>query len=331
LGDGSLKVTGYRQAGVDLGGAERHVRSIASPVTSTWTEDVVGDFGGFAAGVTIPPGYSDPVLMMSTDGVGTKLELARRAGSWEGVGFDLVAMCVDDLAAVGARPIGFVDYLAVGALDPERDRAIVESVATACRQAGCPLLGGETAEHPGVMAPDAVDLAGSVMGVVERGSELGPHRVAEGDVVVGLSSPNLRSNGFSLVRAVFGEEVDGHIETLLAASVIYSPAVLAALEAGGVHAAAHITGGGLTGNLVRALPSGLGARIDPWTWERPPVFDLVADRGVPEPDMWSTFNMGIGFCLVVDPRHVDDVLKRLSNHDARIIGEVGTGEGVTLG
>jgi phosphoribosylformylglycinamidine cyclo-ligase len=324
-------VTGYRQAGVDLGGAERHVRSIASPVTSTWTEDVVGDFGGFAAGVTIPSGYSEPVLMMSTDGVGTKLELARRARSWEGVGFDLVAMCVDDLAAVGARPIGFVDYLAVGTLDPERDRAIVESVAAACRQAGCPLLGGETAEHPGVMARDAVDLAGSVMGVVERASELGPHHVAEGDVVIGLISPNLRSNGFSLVRAVFGEEVDAHIETLLAASVIYAPAVLAALEAGGVHAAAHITGGGLAGNLVRALPSGLGARIDPSTWNRPPVFDLVADRGVTEADMWSTFNMGIGFCLVVDPEHVDDVLKSLSIHDPRIIGEVGPGERVTLG
>jgi phosphoribosylformylglycinamidine cyclo-ligase len=324
-------VTSYGEAGVDLGGAERHVRSIASPVTSTWTEDVVGDFGGFAAGVTIPPGYSEPVLMMSTDGVGTKLELARGAGRWEGVGFDLVAMCVDDLAAVGARPIGFVDYLAVGALDPERDRAIVESVAAACRQAGCPLLGGETAEHPGVMVPDAVDLAGSVMGVVERGSELGPHRVAGGDVVIGLISPNLRSNGFSLVRAVFGEEVDGHIETLLAASVIYAPAVLAALEAGGVHAAAHITGGGLAGNLVRALPSGLGARIDPSTWDRPPVFDLVAERGVPEADMWSTFNMGIGFCLVVDPEHVDDVLKSLFKHDPRIIGEVGPGERVTLG
>jgi phosphoribosylformylglycinamidine cyclo-ligase len=269
--------------------------------------------------------------MMSTDGVGTKLELARRAGAWDGVGFDLVAMCVDDLAAVGARPIGFVDYLAVGALDPERDQVIVESVAAACREAGCPLLGGETAEHPGVMAPGAVDLAGSVMGVVERGSELGPHRVAEGDVVIGLISPNLRSNGFSLVRAVLGEEVQGHFDLLLEPSVIYAPAVLAAIGQGGVHAAAHITGGGLAGNLVRALPAGLGARVDPSTWERPSVFDLVADRGVPETEMWSTFNMGIGFCLVVDPEHVEGALESLSSHTPRIVGEVGPGEGVTLG
>jgi phosphoribosylformylglycinamidine cyclo-ligase len=239
-------------------------------------------------------------------------------------------MCVDDLAAVGARPIGFVDYLAVGALDPDRDRAIVESIAAACLQAGCPLLGGETAEHPGVMAPDAVDLAGAVMGVVERGSELGPHRVAEGDVVIGLSSPNLRSNGFSLIRAVFGDEADQHLDMLLAPSVVYAPAVLAAVDVGGVHSAAHITGGGLAGNLVRALPPGLGARVDPSAWDRPPVFDLVADRGVPEEEMWSTFNMGIGFCLLVDPAAVDDIAISLSRHDPRVVGEVAAGEGVAL-
>ena len=201
-------MTTYGEAGVDLEGADRHVEAIANPVTATWTEDVIGNFGGFAAGVTIPAGYREPVLMMSTDGVGTKLELARRAGRWDGVGQDLVAMCVDDLAAVGARPLGFVDYLAVGALNAARDRVIVESVAAACAIAGCPLLGGETAEHPGVMEPDAVDLAGAVMGIVERGQELRPTLVAEGDVVVGLVSPNLRSNGFSLVRALFGDEID---------------------------------------------------------------------------------------------------------------------------
>ena len=168
-------MTSYGEAGVDLGGAERHVEAIAQPVTSTWTSNVVGDFGGFAAGVTIPPGYVEPVLMMSTDGVGTKLELARRAGRWDGVGFDLVAMCVDDLAAVGARALGFIDYLAVGALDPDRDRAIVESVAAACIDAACPLLGGETAEHPGVMAPDAIVNTAMTAAVtapnVTRGSE----------------------------------------------------------------------------------------------------------------------------------------------------------------
>ncbi len=324
-------MTGYRQAGVDLGGAERHVRAISSPVTATWTDSVVGEFGGFAAGVTIPPGYAEPVLMMSTDGVGTKLELARRGGRWDGVGFDLVAMCVDDLAAVGARSIGFVDYLAVGSLDPDRDRAIVESVAAACRIAGCPLLGGETAEHPGVMEPDAVDLAGAVMGVLERGSELGPHLVAEGDVVIGLISPNLRSNGFSLVRAVLGDDVDEHVELLLQPSVIYAPLVLATVESGGVHAGAHITGGALSGNLGRVLPPGLGVRVDPTTWERPRVFDLIASRGVPEPEMWSTFNMGIGFSLIVEPSVERQVLEGLSEHSARVIGEVIAGDGVTIG
>lgn len=324
-------MTSYGEAGVDLEGAELHVGAIAEPVTATWTADVVGSFGGFAAGVTIPPGFSEPVLMMSTDGVGTKLDLARRAGRWDGVGHDLVAMCVDDLAAVGARPLGFVDYLAVGALDPERDRAIVESVASACALAGCPLLGGETAEHPGVMPIDAVDLAGAVMGVVERGHELGPDRVEEGDVIVGLLSPNLRSNGFSLVRSVFGEDIDVHLADLLEPSVIYSPAVLATVDAGGIHAAAHITGGGLASNLGRALPDGLGAEIDREAWDIPGVFEIVADRGIESSEMWSTFNMGIGFCLVADPVSAASVVTVTSEHSARPIGAVVRGEGVSLG
>jgi len=324
-------MTSYGEAGVDLEGAERHVEAIANPVTATWTDEVIGRFGGFAAGVTIPPGYLEPVLMMSTDGVGTKLELARRAGRWDGVGHDLVAMCVDDLAAVGARPLGFVDYLAVGALDPERDQAIVESVAAACVIAGCPLLGGETAEHPGVMQPDAVDLAGAVMGVVERGHELSPALVEGGDLIVGLISPNLRSNGFSLVRALFGDDVDAYLDLFLEPSVIYSPDVLSALKGGGVHSAAHITGGGLAGNLARALPAGLGARLDAGAWDVPPVFETVASRGIPEAEMWSTFNMGIGFCLVVAPDAVESVISTAPAHEGRVIGKIVPGDGVTLG
>ncbi|MGH8870651.1 MAG: phosphoribosylformylglycinamidine cyclo-ligase [Acidimicrobiia bacterium] len=324
-------MTSYEAAGVDLEGAARHIAGIAGPVTATWTETVVGGFGGFAAGVTIPPGYRQPVLMMSTDGVGTKLELARRAGRWAGVGYDLVAMCVDDLAATGATPLGFVDYLAVGALDPKRDRVIVESVAAACLQAGCPLLGGETAEHPGVMAADAVDLAGAVMGVVERGEELGPHLVEEGDVIIGLISPNLRSNGFSLVRSVFGDDIDGHLDELLEPSVIYAPDVLETIEIGGVHAAAHITGGGLEGNLKRVLPSGLAASIDTGAWQTPPVFEVVASRGVGQSEMFSTFNMGIGFCLVVDPEVVDRLVEATTRHSGRVIGEIVRGDRVRLG
>ncbi len=323
-------MTTYGEAGVDLEGADRHVEAIANSVTATWNEHVIGSFGGFAAGVTIPPGYREPVLMMSTDGVGTKMELARRAGRWDGVGHDLVAMCVDDLAAVGARPLGFVDYLAVGSLEPVRDRAIVESVAAACVLAGCPLLGGETAEHPGVMEPDAVDLAGAVMGVLERGSELGPALVEEGDLIVGLLSPNLRSNGFSLVRALFGDDLDSHFDLFLEPSVIYSPDVLSAVEGGGVHAAAHITGGGLAGNLVRALPPGLTAHVDTGAWEVPQVFETVESRGVPRAEMWTTFNMGIGFGLVVAPEAAESVISTVSAHEGRVIGKIVTGDGVAL-
>lgn len=320
----------YREAGVDLDAADRHTDAIAPVVTETWKCEVIGGFGGFAAGVRIPAGLADPVLMMSTDGVGTKLEIARLVDRWEGVGFDLVAMCVDDLAATGATPVGFVDYLAVGALRPDRDKAIVESIAAACLEAGCPLLGGETAEHPGVMGVDAVDLAGAVTGVVEAGSALGPQRVRAGDAVIGLLSPNLRSNGFSLVRAILGDEVADMADLLLEPSVIYSPAVLAAVTAGGVHAGAHITGGGLATNLSRSLADGLGARVDTSTWERPEVFSLIADRGVPEEEMRRTFNLGIGFCLVVDPDAVDDVLAATSIHHPRPIGVVSEEPGVLV-
>jgi phosphoribosylformylglycinamidine cyclo-ligase len=267
---------------------------------------------------------------MSTDGVGTKLDLARRAGRWDGVGFDLVAMCVDDLAAVGARPLGLVDYLAVGRLSPERDQAIVDSIAAACIEAGCALLGGETAEHPGVMPVEAVDLAGAVVGVVEKGEELGRHRVVVGDVLVGLSSPNLRSNGFSVVRAVFGDDIDDQIHRFLEPSVIYCPAVLDAVATGGVHAAAHVTGGGIAGNLGRVLPDGLGAKVDTGSWAPPPLFDLVASRGVSTEDMFRTFNMGMGFCLVVEAGGVDAVMSATVQHAPWPVGLVGAGEGVVL-
>ncbi len=323
-------MTSYRDAGVDLEGAARHVESITSDVTSTWTDNVIGGFGGFAAGVQIPDGYRDPILMMSTDGVGTKLELARRSGLWGGVGHDLVAMCVDDLAAVGAAPLGFVDYMAVGSLQPDRDSAIVRSIADACSVAGCPLLGGETAEHPGVMDRHAVDLAGAVMGVVDREQALGPDRVGEGQVIVGLRSPNLRSNGFSLVRLVFEDELDDHIQMLIEPSVIYSPAVVAAVATGKVVSAAHITGGGLAENLERALPAHLGASVNTRSWTVPEVFSLVASRGVSDEDMYRTFNMGIGFCLVTQPEGIDDVLEAVSEHSPSVLGRVTSDPGIRL-
>jgi phosphoribosylformylglycinamidine cyclo-ligase len=322
----------YRQAGVDLAAADEHVVRIGPAVTATWGPEVVGGFGGFAAGVRLPPGYRSPVLMLSADGVGTKLELARRTGRWGGVGHDLVAMCVDDLAAVGARPLAFVDYLAVGSLHGERDAAIVASIAEACSLAGCALVGGETAEHPGTMGPDTVDLAGAALGVVEEGEELAPERVRPGDLVIGLHSPNLRSNGFSLVRQVFADTdladsfagEDRPIgEVLTEPSVIYSPAVLRAVAAGGVRAAAHVTGGGLEANLARALPPGLRAVIDHWSWEWPRVFTEVQRRGgIGVADMRRTFNLGIGFCLVVDPDRSDGVLAAVAEHQPRLIGRV---------
>lgn len=323
-------MTSYRDAGVDLTAADRHVEGIAGSVVASWGDSVIGGFGGFAAGVEIPNGYQHPVLMMSADGVGTKLDLARRSGIWEGVGQDLVAMCADDIAAVGARPLGMVDYMAVGSLQPERDTAIVGSIASACVAAGFPLLGGETAEHPGIMDPDAVDLAGAVMGVVERNAELGPHRVVAGDVVVGLSSPNLRSNGFSLIRATMGEAMLEHAETLLQPSVVYAPAVLAAVATGSVHAAAHVTGGGIVANLARALGPNLGVTIDKGRWSRPPVFDFVARHGVSDDEMYRVFNMGIGFCLVVAPDGVEQVLSTIADHAPMTLGDVVERTGVEL-
>lgn len=323
-------MTSYRRAGVDLDGAADHVRRIAGSVTSTWGPDVVGSFGGFASGIRVPDGYRSPVLMMTTDGVGTKLEIARRAGRWEGVGHDLVAMCVDDLAVLGARPLGLVDYMAVGALDTKRDAAIVASIAAACIEAGCALLGGETAEHPGVMGEDAVDLAATAMGIVEEGEELGPHRVRPGDVVVGLASPNLRSNGFSLIRSVFADDLEDHYDMLLEPSVIYSPTVLASVATGGVHAAAHITGGGIADNLNRSLPEGIGAVVDTTTWQPAPVFSVIAERGVDRDDMFRTFNMGIGFCLIADPEGVDHLLTATERFSSSVIGEVTNSPGVAL-
>ena len=328
-------MTDYRSAGVDLAGAERHVEAIRSLVTATWGPNIVGGFGGFAAGIELPAGMKRPVLMMSTDGVGTKLELARRLRMWDGVGYDLVAMCVDDLTAVGARPLGFVDYMAVGSLDPERDTRVVGSIASACAEVGAALVGGETAEHPGVMDPDAIDLAGAALGVVEAGDEIVGERVAAGDLVVGLASRNLRSNGFSLVRRVLGEADwassfgDSTLgETVLAPSVLFGPAVLEAMATGAVTGAAHITGGGLPGNLGRPIPEGLSAWIDTTTWQPPAIFDHLAEVGdIDRTDMFDAFNMGIGFCLIVRPDRISEAVAHVSEHDPVVIGKVVEGSG----
>jgi len=323
----------YRESGVDLKAADRLVAQIGPAVQGTWNGRVVGGFGGFAAGIRIPSGYQRPVLMMSTDGVGTKIELARRANRFDGLGFDLVAMCVDDLAAVGARPLAFTDYLAVGSLQPERERVLIESVAAACSAAGCALLGGETAEHPGAMPVDAFDMAGAALGIVEEGEEVTGASIRPGDLVIGVESPNLRSNGFSLVRDVLGKvDLESSLdddrtvaEVLLEPSVIYAPAVLDALATGLVRGLAHITGGALPGNLPRLLPSGHGVVIDRRAWTVPPVFRFVQDLGsVAEEEMYRTFNMGIGFAAVVPSSGTEEVraVFATNGHRSWVIGEV---------
>lgn len=326
-------MTDYTAAGVDLGAADRFVDAIATKVTATWGPEVVGRFGGFAAGMRVPEGFEEPVLLLTTDGVGTKTEVARLAGRFEGIGRDLVAMCVDDLAAVGARTIGLTDYLAVGRIQPERDETVVGSIAAACAEVGCSLLAGETAVHPGVLDEDRFDLAATALGIAERTGLMDPTRVAAGDILVGVASPNVRSNGFSLIRAIFDERaLSGPLGVeLLDPSVLYAPAVLDVMEAVDVHGAAHITGGGLPGNLPRVLPKGLGVHIDRGAWPVPDIFTTIQAAGdVADDDMFATFNMGVGFVLVVSPDVADRVASLVAKHghETWFIGEIVAGEGV---
>jgi len=331
-------LTSYEQSGVNLNAADELVDRIGWRVTATWTEDVVGGFGGFAAGIQIPAGFDTPVLMMSTDGVGTKAELARQTGMVEGLGYDLVAMVADDLAAAGAQPIAISDYIAIGRLDVDLVELLVESITDACNEADIALLGGETAEHPGVMAPDQFDISATALGIVEFGEEVDPKNVASGDVIVGVRSDNLRSNGFSLVRAIvakhlpldadFPDTSTPTAEVLLQPSTIYSPAVVNLLARVQPHALAHITGGGLPGNLIRVLPEGLRATVERARWNVPHVFNVLQEvGGVPPADMYRTFNMGIGFAAIVPESDADATLRAFesSNLEAVVIGHVREG------
>ncbi len=331
----------YRDAGVDLDAADAVVRAIGHDVTRTWGDRVVGGFGGFAAGLRLPPGFADPVLMMSTDGVGTKADLARRSGLVDGLGWDLVAMCIDDLVATGATPIAMTDYIAVGRLEPELVARLVRSIAAACAEAKVALLGGETAEHPGVMEPGAFDLAGAALGVVENGAQIGGTEIVAGDVLIGLLSPNLRSNGFSLVRhavvATLGLEAPlpgtgrSVAEAVMEPSVLYTPAVLALLGEVPVRGMAHVTGGGIAGNLRRVLPHTCDAVVETDAWVPPAVFAAVQQVGnVPGADMFATFNMGVGFIAVVAAADADAAVAALdrAGRPAGVIGEVVTGDGM---
>ena len=325
-------MTTYRESGVDLNAADELIERIRPAVTKTWNEDVVGGFGGFAAGVTIPSGYTNPVLMMSTDGVGTKAELARQAGLLDGLGWDLVAMCIDDLAAAGARPIAMTDYMAMGRINVTRVEQIVRSIADACTAAGVALLGGETAEHPRVMEANKFDLAGTALGILEGGREVDGSSIASGDVVIGIDSPNIRSNGFSLIRSVLEDAPGIHlpIKELLEPSVLYTPHIMRLLEQLPVNGLAHITGGGLPGNIARILPSECNAVIDPGSWCPPAAFSAISAAGnINQKEMFRTFNMGIGFIAIVRAEHADTAVAVLSVNarNAHPIGEITHGSG----
>jgi phosphoribosylformylglycinamidine cyclo-ligase len=328
-------VTSYESAGVNLDAADEVVSQIAAKVTATWNADVVGGFGGFAAGVRIPAGYRTPVLMMSTDGIGTKIDLARRTGILDGLGFDLVAMVADDLVAVGAKPIALTDYIAIGQIDVDIVTRIVGSIARACSASGIALVGGETAEHPGIMEAEHFDISATALGVVEMGDEIDTSRVEAGDVIIGVPSPNLRSNGFSLVRAIIADRLrlddpfpgttTPTAKVILEPSVVYSTAIVDLLSTVTPHGLAHITGGGLPGNVARILPEGTDAIIETSRWETPHVFDVLQDLGaLDNHQMYRTFNMGIGFVIVVPEASVDTAQASLAAHalDSHVIGRI---------
>ncbi len=325
----------YQRAGVDLEAAAKAVGLIGDLAAQARRPEVREGVGGFAGLFDIGGGR---LLAAATDGVGTKLEIARATGRLTTVGIDLVAMCADDIVCTGAEPLFFLDYIAAGRVIPEDIAALVEGVAEGCRRAGCALLGGETAEHPGVMPADQFDLAGFCVGVVQEAEMLGPHRVREGDALIGLESTGLHSNGYSLVRSAlltrYGLDdtppglARSLADELLEPCAIYAPIMRRAIAAGLVSAAAHITGGGFTENIPRALPEGLCAEVEEGSWPVQPIFKLVGDAAeASNEDMYATFNMGIGMVLIVPGGRVDEALEAIGAA-AHLIGRVGTGAGV---
>ncbi len=330
-----MKPLTYRETGVDIDAGDDAVRRIAPLARATSRREVLGGVGGFAAFVGLPPGYAEPVLVSSTDGVGSKLKVAFRADRHDTVGIDLVAMGVNDVLVHGAEPLYFLDYIGLARLDPARVEAIVAGVAEGCRRAGCALVGGETAELPDLYAAGEYDLAGFAVGVVERARIVDGRRVGPGDVVLGLPSSGLHSNGYSLARRIVFDVMKLAVtdrlpgtgrtvaDELLEPTRIYAREILALLRRSDVdvRAMAHITGGGIAGNLARVLPEGCRARISRRGWTVPPVFDtLQREGGVSDEEMFRVFNMGIGYVLVVPREHAETVATALD--PVRRIGEI---------
>ena len=335
----------YADAGVDTAAGDRAVALMKDAVASTMTPAVVGGVGGFAGLVDVSTlrDYRRPLLATSTDGVGTKVAIAQALDIHDTIGQDLVGMVVDDIVVVGARPLLMTDYIACGHVVPERIADIVRGIAQACAAIGTPLLGGETAEHPGLMAPDEYDVAGAATGVVEADRMLGAEKVRAGDVLVALGASGLHSNGYSLVRRVIehaGWDLEREVpefgrtlgQELLEPTRLYTRVCLAMLETlsspaapGPVHALSHITGGGLAANVARVLPDGLIADVDRSSWTVPPVFSTVRELGsVPWEDLEGTLNLGVGMVAVVEPGVVDAVLRVAEGSDipAWVLGEV---------
>lgn len=332
----------YKDAGVDIEGAEQFVQWIKAITRGIQKPWVLKGIGGFSAAIRIPEGYRRPLLVASADGVGTKLKVAQALGRFDTVGIDLVAMCVNDLLPSGARPLFFLDYLASGKLDPQRDKALMEGIVRGCREADCPLVGGETAEMPGLYREGDFDLVGFAVGILEEDRFIDGSGIKEGDVLIGLGSSGVHSNGYSLIRRLMekhGLRLEAHIaalgttlgEELLRPTRIYVKAVLGILEHCPVKGMAHVTGGGLPGNVPRILPEGLSASIKV-RWEIPPIFEFIQSLGVPEDEMWRVFNMGIGFVLICDPQWADSVMERAKSLGERafLVGEVVRGGGVRI-
>ncbi len=336
----------YAAAGVDIEAGYKGVQLMKQHVERTRIPGVVSGIGGFG-GLFAPDvsGMAEPILVSGTDGVGTKIRIAQLLDRHDTIGIDCVAMCVNDIVCCGARPLFFLDYIAIGKNEPEKVASIVSGVAEGCVRSGCALVGGETAEHPGVMSPGDYDLAGFAVGLVDKSNMIDNTRMKAGDVILALPSSGLHSNGFSLVRKVFDiehadlskplDELDGKSlgEELLTPTRLYVKPVLAAIQAARVYGVSHITGGGFYENIPRCLPQGLGARIDKSSLQIPPIFRLLQEKGgIPERDMFNTFNMGTGMVLVVDK---EDVVKAVSALDGagespRVIGTVASGGSVEL-
>lgn len=331
----------YRDAGVDIQAGNKVVELIKPAVARTLRPEVLGGLGGFGGLFKLDlEKYPDPVLVSGTDGVGTKLRLAFQMNKHDSIGQDAVAMCVNDILVQGAEPLFFLDYLAVGKVEPERVAEVVGGVAKGCEMAGCSLIGGETAEMPGFYAEDEYDIAGFSVGVVNRQQLIDGSKIQAGDVLIGLASTGLHSNGYSLARKVFEtyslEQVFPELgetlgEALLRPTRIYVNSILPLIRGGEILGMAHITGGGLTGNIPRVLPPGLGVQIDTSTWERPPIFALLQRLGdVAEPEMYQTFNMGVGFVLIVRSEDESKVCLKLTELGEKcfVMGSVVPGEGV---